>query len=154
MLAADDPYSPFRPIEVIDGFPVVKRVYSEDPKGLSIGLANISAVVPDIEANKDKILRAARIFRDCRVNFAIFPEMCLSGYFWEDQPACRRYMREALIERHVEWLERELKPLLDDEFIGIILNGLTAGEGDRFRNRTFIVANDHEYLAPENSYDK
>ncbi len=149
-----EPHSPFRPIEVVDGFPVVERVYSDDAAALSVGLANISATVPGIEANKEKILRVAQIFKDRGVNFAVFPEMCLSGYFWEDEEACRRYMGEAVIERHIDWLEGELMRLLDDVMIGIILNGLTAGEGDRFRNTTFILARDHEYLAPGNSYDK
>ena len=61
------------PIEVVDGFPVIERVYSDDPTGLSVGLANITAAVPDIEANKEKILRAARIFKRRRVNIAAFP---------------------------------------------------------------------------------
>ena len=76
-------------VPVIDGFQVVEREYSDDPDGLSIGLANIHAVVPGIEENKTKIERAARIFRDLGVNVAIFPEFALSGYFWDDEPACR-----------------------------------------------------------------
>lgn len=149
-----DPYSPFRPIEVVDGFPVIERVYSDDPNGLSVGLANIAAVVPDIEANKDKILRAARVFKERHVNFAAFPEFCLSGYFWDDEPSCRRYMGEATIETHVDWLETELKPLLDDEFLGIVLNNLAAAPNGRFSNKTFILARDFDYLAPENTYEK
>ena len=149
-----DPYSPFRPIEVVDGFPVIERVYSDDPTGLSVGLANIAAAVPDIEANKEKILRAARIFKRRRVNIAAFPEFSLSGYFWEDEPSCRRYMREAIIENHIDWLETELKPLFDDNFIGIILNNVAAGPDGKFFNKTFLLARDHEYLAPENTYEK
>jgi len=136
------------------GFPVIERAYSEDPTGLSVGLANISAVVPDIEANKDKILRAARIFKEKRVNLAVFPEFCLSGYFWEDEEACRAYMRQAATEKHVEWLERELQPLLDDQFIGIVLNNLSGGPGGKFYNRTFILGKDDEYLSDQETYDK
>lgn len=147
-------YSPFRPIEVVDGFPVVERVYSSDPAGLSVGLANITAEVPDIERNKDKILRAARIFKERGVNFAAFPEFCLSGYFWEDEAACRRYMTEALTENHLDWLEHELKPLLDDQFMGIILNNVCAGPGGQFFNKTFVLARDTDYLTSENTYDK
>ncbi len=149
-----DPYSPFRPIEVVDGFPVIERVYSDDPTGLSVGLANTAAVVPDIEANKDKVLRAARVFKQRHVNFAVFPEFSLSGYFWEDEPSCRRYMGEAIIENHLDWIEAELKPLLDDEFAGIILNNVAAGPDGKFFNKTFVVARDFEFLAPENTYEK
>ena len=148
------PYSPFRPIEVVDGFPVIERVYSDDPAGLSIGLANISAVVPDIEANKEKILRAVRIFKDRDVNFAIFPEFCLSGYFWEDEPECRRYMDEAATERHFDWLETELKPFLGDELLGIVLNNVGLGPGGRFLNKTFVLSAAADYFHPDNTYEK
>jgi predicted amidohydrolase len=147
-------YSPFRPIEVVDGFPVIERVYSDDDAGLSLGLANISAVVPDVDANKDKILRVARIFKERGANVAVFPEFALSGYFWDDEEPCRAYMEEALTERHTDWLEGELGALLDEQFTAIVLNNLTAGPGRKFLNRTFVLARDHEYLTPENSYDK
>ena len=91
------------------GFPVIERSYSDDPEGLSVGLANISAVVPDIDANKDKILRAARVFKEKRVNLAVFPEFCLSGYFWEDEDACWPYMRERR-DREAHGLARERAP--------------------------------------------
>jgi predicted amidohydrolase len=135
-------------------FSVVERTYSDDPSKFSIGLANIEAVVPDIEANKDKILRAARVFKQRHVNFAIFPEFCLSGYFWDDEPECRRYMSEAATENHREWLEGELMPLLDDEFLGIILNNVSAGPGGKLLNKTFVLARDFDYIAAENTYEK
>jgi predicted amidohydrolase len=138
----------------IDGFHVVERAYSDDETALSVGLANISAIVPDIDANKDKILRAATIFKERRVNIAIFPEFCLSGYFWDDAGGCRRYMDAAATDNHVDWLEGELKPLLDEEFTAIVLNNLAAGVGGKFYNRTIVLARDHDYLAKENCYDK
>ncbi len=147
-------HSPFRPIEVVDGFPVIERVYSDDRSRMSVGLANISAVVPDVEANKDKILRAARIFKERGANVAVFPEFCLSGYFWDDEVRCRAYMEQALTDRHTQWLEGTLRELLDDDFRAIVLNNLCAGPGEKFLNRTFVLARDHEYFAEENSYDK
>jgi predicted amidohydrolase len=147
-------HSPFRPIEVVDGLPVIERVYSDDPAGLSVGLANIAAVVPDIEANKDKLLRAARIFKDRGVNFALFPEFCLSGYFWEDDVSCRRYMAEAVTENHVDWLDGELRPLFDEEFTGIVLNNLCRAPNDRFFNSTFVLTRDSEYLDSRSTYEK
>jgi predicted amidohydrolase len=147
-------YSPFRPIEVVDGFPVIERMYSDDPAGLSVGLANVSAEVPDIEANKRKIVRIAQIFKERKVNFAVFPEFSLSGYFWEDEPSCRPYMNEAAIENHTAWIEQELEPLLDDQFQGIVLNNVSDRHGDKFFNRTFVVTRDLEYLDPRNTYDK
>lgn len=60
---------------------------------------------------------------------AVFPEFCLSGYFWEDEPACRAYMNEAVTENHKNWIDGTLKPLLDDQFELVILNNLTRGSG-------------------------
>ena len=81
-------------METIDEFLIAERSYCDDESKLSVGLANIHAEVPDIEANKDKILRAASIFKERGVNIGVFPEFCLSGYFWDERedclPTCRR----------------------------------------------------------------
>jgi predicted amidohydrolase len=134
--------------------PVIEREYSGDADGLSVGIANISATVPGIEANRDKVLRAATAFRDRGVNLAVFPELCLSGYFWEDEEECWRYMREAALERQADWIEGELQPLLDGDFTHIVLNGVSEGPGDRLVNRTFVLGRDAEYLSDEETYDK
>jgi predicted amidohydrolase len=141
-------------METVDGFLVAERTFSDDATKLSVGLANIEAVVPDVEANKDKILRVCKIFKERGVNFAVFPEFALSGYFWDEKDDCLPYMREASTENHTDWIESELEPLLDDDFAGIILNNLRdAGDG-RFYNTTFMVTGEPDYLADENTYDK
>ncbi len=141
-------------MESVDEFLIAEREFSDDESKLSIGLANIHAEVPGIEANKDKILRAATIFKERGVNIAIFPEFCLSGYFWDERDECAAYMREACTENHVDWIENELKPLLDDRFRAVTLNNLRRGQGDRFFNTTFVVGGDRDYLAEEHTYDK
>jgi predicted amidohydrolase len=142
-------------VDVVDGFPVVERTYM-DKDGPTVGLANISAAVPDVEANKAKILSVARIFKERGVNVAIFPELCLSGYFWEDEERCRPYMEAAAIENHRDWLDGELAALLDGTFTGIVLNGLTRGPNGQMFNRTFVLgAPDRaDYLDSESTYDK
>ena len=135
-------------------FLIAEREFSDDESKLSIGLANVRAEVPGIEANKDKILRAATIFKERGVNLAIFPEFCLSGYFWEEREDCAAYMREACTENHLDWIETELKPLLDDRFRAVTLNNLRRGQGDRLLNTTFVVGGDRDYLADEHTYDK
>jgi len=144
-----------------DEFLVVERSYCDDESKLSVGLANIRADVPDIEANKDKILRAVSIFKERGVNIAVFPEFCLSGYFWDEREKCLPYMHDAVTKNHTEWIERELQPLLGDspssnvELEAIVLNNLVAAEKpDRFLNRTFVVGRERDYLADENTYDK
>src|SRR5215218_198743 len=113
-------------------FSVVERTYSDDPSKFSIGIANIEAVVPDIEANKEKILRAAEIFREQGVNVAVFPEFCLSGYFWDDDVACRRYMDAAVTERHRDWIDNELRSVLGGDLRGVVLNNLSEGEAGQY----------------------
>jgi predicted amidohydrolase len=141
-------------METIDEFLIAERTYCDDESKLSIGIANIQAAVPDVEANKDKILRAARIFKARGVNLAVFPELCLSGYFWEDREQCRDYMDTALLAEQSDWIEAELQPLLDDDFESITLNGLVPGKEGKYLNRTFTVGRDADYLADENTYDK
>ncbi len=141
-------------METTAEFLIAEREFSDDEAKLSIGLANIRAEVPGIEANKDKILRAVSAFKERGVNIAIFPEFCLSGYFWDERDDCHAYMQEACTENHTDWIESELKSLLDDQFRGVVLNNLRRGQDDRFYNTTFVVADDRDYLAPENTYDK
>jgi predicted amidohydrolase len=143
-------------MESVDEFLVVERSLCDDASKLSVGLANIRAEVPGVAANRDKILRAASIFKRRGVNIAVFPEFCMTGYFWDHHDDCLAYMQAARAEDHADWIERELQPLLGDGLEAIILNGL-AGAGQargRFLNRTFVVGSDAEYLADENTYDK
>ena len=142
-------------MKTVDELQIVERSYCDDASKLSVGLANIRAEVPDIEANKDKILRAARIFKERGVNIALFPEFCLSGYFWDEHDDCLAHMSAALSERHTGWIERELQPLIGADLEAIVLNNLTAAkQQDRFLNRTFVVGRDAGYLDDENTYDK
>ena len=133
---------------------VSERFFSDVESNPSVGLANIQASVPDIEANKDNILRAVEIFREKKARVAVFPEFSLSGYFWADESACRRYMDRAVIENHTDWIEKSLKPLLNDELGAVILNNLERGPGDKYFNSTFIISREHDYLKPENKYTK
>jgi predicted amidohydrolase len=142
-------------VPVIDGFQVIDRTYSEDTSFPTVGMANIHAVVPGIEENKAKIERAARIFGEMGVNVAIFPEFALSGYFWDDEPACRAYMDQALTENHLDWIQEALVPLCTGDLQAIVLNNLTAGPAGEYRNRTFVVSpHVDDPLSDESSYDK
>jgi predicted amidohydrolase len=145
---------PQRALEREDEFRVIERTFSSDPTKMSVGLANINAAVPDVGANKDKIARVAAIFKERGVNVAVFPEFALSGYFWDDEQACRTHMDSALTEQHVDWIEDTLKPLLDDDFRYIILNNLMHGPDGKYYNSTFPIARDYDYLNPDNSYQK
>jgi len=138
----------------VPDLPIVQRTFSDDADKLSVGIAQIHAHVPDIQANKDKILRACQIFKEQGANVAMFPEFALSGYFWDERDDCLAYMRAAQTEEHVDWIENELKALLDDTFKGIVLNNVAEGRNGRFFNRTIVIGEERDYLTPENSYDK
>jgi len=135
-------------------FLITERTFSEDESKPSIGLANLHAEVPGIEQNKDKMLRAIEIFKEKGANFAVFPEFCLSGYFWEDEPACRRYMDSAVIENHGDWIEKSLKPLLGGTLRAIVFNNLRKGDGGRYVNTTFILSNRHDHMTRPDWYNK
>lgn len=141
------------PEEQINGFTVIERTYSDDPNNLSIGLANLHAIVPGIEANKEKILEAIDTFKEYEVNMVIFPEFCISGYFWDDYAACWAYEERGVIENQLDWL-LEVESKLDDDLQYIIFNGLRNGPDDKFWNSVFVVNKELDYLNPENIYDK
>jgi len=60
------------PIGQVDEFFVVERIFSEDAGLPSVGLANIHAEVPNIEANKEKILRACQISKNVEPTWPSF----------------------------------------------------------------------------------
>lgn len=144
--------------QLIDEFGVVERYFSEDENGLNVGLANIHALVPNIDYNKDKIYRALSIFKDRGVNMAIFPEFCLAGYFWNDEgkEECWRYMDKAVIEEHANWVKRIENDVLDDTLQFFIFNNIRTGPAGqrKYYNTTYIVHKDLDYFSDEWMYDK
>ena len=133
---------------------VTERYYSDDQNLPSIGIANIAAAVPDIESNKAKILRVLEIMREKKVNLAVLPEFCLSGYFWEDRESCRRYMDQAVIEKHFDWIDRDLKSRLDETLRAVVFNCLREGPEGKYYNSTFVISALTGMRHPDHVYDK
>ncbi len=125
---------------------VIERSYSDDSGNISIGIANISNKVSpsgtgSIEENKQRILKIIDVFRKYKVNMVIFPEFSLTGYFWKDSPECWKYMKEGVVNKHLEWLF-EIKSKLDDNLQYIIFNNIRLDPDDptgKFLNSTYIV---------------
>jgi predicted amidohydrolase len=136
------------------GFRVTERYFSDNNSLPSIGIAQIHAIVPDIEANKAKIIRAIEVFKDRKANVAIFPEFALSGYFWEDEEECRKYMDQAVIENHADWVKGIIKSYIDDTFRGIVLNNIRRGHGQKYVNSTYIINEYSDRLNEERMYNK
>ncbi len=141
--------------DALDGFAILERRFSDEERHPSIGLANIAAEVPDVEANKAKIIRALQTFKEHGANVVIFPEFSLSGYFW-DGPDCWDYMESAVTENHLDWIENEVRPLLDESLRVVVMNNLCRGPGRKFLNNTFLLAygHEHEVLDPRFAYTK
>jgi len=137
-------------------FKVRERNFHYAENRLSIGIANIHAIVPGIEVNKEKIVEAMKVFKKMKVNMAIFPEFCLSGYFWENKEECWAYMDKAVIEEHQDWIRDTLFPLLDDDLHYIIFNNIRRGPGRhrKYLNSTCILNKTIDYMTEEYIYDK
>jgi len=141
------------PVEKVDGFTVVESEYSDVPGNLSIGLANIHAIVPDIETNKEKILQVINVFKKYKVNMIIFPEFCISGYFWDDEKACWAYQESGMVENQRDWI-LEVESKLDNDLQFIIFNALREGPNGKFMNSTFVINKNLDYTRHEYIYDK
>jgi len=137
-------------------FKLRERDFAPGENRLSIGIANIHAIVPGTEANKEKIVEAMKVFKEKKVNMAIFPEFCLSGYFWEDREECRAYMDKAVIEEHQDWIVDTLFPMLDDNLNYIIFNNIRRGPGRyrKYKNSTYVLNKTIDYMQEEYIYDK
>jgi len=152
----------------IDEFSIIERIYGEKD-GLTIGIANIHAKVPDIEYNKDKISRAVDIFKERDVNMVVFPEFCLAGYFWDKtpqeglegkeqmgDPECWEYMDKAITDRHWDWVSSSLESKLDENFQFIIFNNIRKGPPNqkKYWNSTYVINKQFDYKNPKWIYDK
>ncbi len=138
-------------------FRILERRFGEDESGLTVGLANIHAHVPDIDINRQKIHAALKIFKQKKVNLAVFPEYAVSGYFWDDPAACRAHMARALLDNQMDWIKAALCPLLDDHLQYLVINGLRRNPlpGNLpYLNTTVAVSRDFETPVPGICYDK
>jgi predicted amidohydrolase len=147
------------------GFRIIERWYSEDHDRLTIGIANMQNLAPandegiqaadTIEKNKQKILEAIDLFKKRNVNMIVFPEFCLTGYFW-DTPnarpidskgleACWRYMAKGALNAHTDWL-KQIQSGLDDTLRYVVITNIRegdptkgAGPENKFLNSAFVI---------------
>lgn len=132
---------------------VIERRFSDDGSKLSIALANIHAVVPGIEENRDKILKIVDMLKAKKVNMIIFPEFALTGYFWDDEKACWPYIEGGVMENN-EKLLASLESKLDETLQFIILNTIRKSKEKKYYNSTIVINKKFDYRDPEYIYDK
>ena len=130
--------------------------FSDDRRRLSIGLANLHAAAGDVEGNRKKILNALKCFKEAHVHMAVFPEFCLSGYFWDKSEKCLTYMKQAALDNQTGWLKQTLEPMLDETLQYVVLNGLlrNPNPGRPFVNGTMVIRNKADYTHRRNIYLK
>jgi len=125
----------------MSSFKVTSADFGSEPHGLAVGIANIKADASDVAANQDRIREALSLFNERGVHIAVFPEFCFTGYFWEDESACRAYMETATLEYQESFIMRTVRPFLNKTLRFIVLNVLRrAGSSpDRFYNSTLVI---------------
>jgi predicted amidohydrolase len=136
---------------------ITTAAFNPDDAGLTVGLANIQATVPDVSANQARIREALAVFRREGVNLAIFPEFALTGTFWEDEATCRPYMQGATLEHQRRFIDDTIRPELDNTLRLVVLNVLRQAEppqGNRFFNSTLVIGCTPAGRPFEASYDK
>jgi predicted amidohydrolase len=139
------------------GFSVKAAELTGEEGGFSVGLANLEAAVGDVAANRERIRQALASFRDHGVNLAVFPELCLSGNFWEDEISCRRYMEVALLEHQRDFIENTVRPAMEGSLRFIVLNLLRRADLSPHAplvNSTVVIGRTPAGRPVEGVYDK
>ncbi len=141
---------------MIKRFNVVEKTFSSQTDHLTVGIANINSEARNLQANQASVVSALDQFLSNKVNIAIFPEFCLSGYFYEPEEECQTFMESVALEKLSSWLDDLATQYINDTLQVIVLNGLenSSLEDGRFFNTTLIVDKDGFSLIPQKTYKK
>lgn len=82
---------------------------------MKIGIAQINTTTGDFEGNSRKILDAAKLLKERGADFAIFPELALSGAFPKDKTKSSQF-----IKKNAEYLELLAGKLEIPSFVGFV----------------------------------
>lgn len=135
---------------------VQEAFFSTHTVNISIGIANINSMAGDLENNKQKIIKALDYFSRAGVNLVIFPEYCLSGYFWEPENNCRSYMETACMDHMKDWLDDVIESYINDTLKYIVLNGLLMNSRvpGKYFNTSIVLDHTRRYFEKDRSYRK
>ncbi len=141
---------------IIKRFSVVEKTFSSQNEHLTVGIANINSEAGNLQANQASVVSAMDQFLAKKVNIAIFPEFCLSGYFYEPERECQTFMENVTLEKLASWVSDLTTRYINDTLQMIVLNGLEKSsiEDGRFFNTTLLVDKDGCSLIPEKTYKK
>jgi len=135
---------------------IVEKFFSENLENISIGIANINPKTKDPEGNKNSIIEALNQFSEKKVNLVIFPEYCLSGYFWENEKECRFYMEKACLDHLTDWLDEIVRLYINKTLQYIVFNGLIKNREDsnKYFNISFVLDQTGNYFDQDRTYKK
>lgn len=136
---------------------VKEKKYSKKSRNLTAGIANIGSDPGRIEQNKKKILDALNIFTQKKTNLIIFPEYCITGYFWEPEKECRAIIdQNGCLEQLAGWLDMIAQTYVNETLQYIIFNALSKSrkvDGHYF-NTTIVLDRSGKHFDTDRSYRK
>ncbi|BCL61791.1 hypothetical protein DGMP_24840 [Desulfomarina profundi] len=135
---------------------MVEKKFSTQNDNLTVGIANINSEAGNLQANQAAVVSALDQFLSEKVNIAIFPEFCLSGYFFEPEGDCQTFMENATFEKLSSWLNDLTARYINDTLQVIVLNGLekVSTEQGYFYDTTLLLDKNGYSLSPEKTYKK
>ncbi len=135
---------------------LIEKFFSKNSKSISVGIANINPKTKNLEKNKNSIIKALDLFSQKKVNLVIFPEYCLSGYFWKNEKECRSYMEKICLDHLTDWLDGIVRSYVNQTLQYIVFNGLKKNREDtnKFFNISLVLDQTGNYFDKDKTYKK
>jgi len=135
---------------------LIERTFSDCEQCPSILLANLH-ITSDVQRNLDQMEKVIQVGHEKGANIIIFPELCVTGYVWGNEP--REDVRELLETGENSRISRTVNRIRDslaDDGAGleyVFYNNVRLRDG-AFYNSTFVLHRGHDYSQEEFIYDK
>ncbi|MBU8910514.1 MAG: carbon-nitrogen hydrolase family protein, partial [Desulfobacterales bacterium] len=135
---------------------LIEKFFSKNSDNISIGIANINPKTKNLEENKNSIIKALNLFSEKKANLVIFPEYCLSGYFWENEKECRSYMENSCLDHLTDWLDEIVQSYINQTLQYIVFNGLIKNREatNKFFNISLVLDQSGNYFDKDKTYKK
>jgi len=135
---------------------LIEKFFSKNSENISVGIANINSKTGNLEGNKKRIIEALDVFSEKMTNLVIFPEFCLSGYFWEPEKECIPYMENTSLDHLVDWLDHIVRSYINETLQYIVFNGLIKTKEDtkKLFNTSIVLDRSGNYFDNDRTYKK
>ncbi len=135
---------------------LIERTFSDIQECPTVLLANLH-VTSDIATNLARMEEVIEIAHRKRANIVIFPELCVTGYVWDDGESgeVTQLLEQGENRAIAATIDRIRDSLVDDghglEYV--FYNNVRRKDG-RFYNSTFVLNRSIDYNREETIYDK